>query len=213
MTSTTTSRRRMAVGVAAAATALVLSGCSAFGDGGSDDAPPKKPASSVAPDPSGEAEPLPPGKSGEPHGGIPSPADVDQTDATAVSEAALTGMFTYDTAIDTSRNDAGRRIAAAGWCTATYAAELKEAATRSAPGTGWTLWDRHQAYTTATLQQTEEAGKPADTDTDALRQWTITITPTGRDGWKGAAESRTAYVELIRPAAGKPWRLNAVTVQ
>ncbi|MFF7176841.1 hypothetical protein [Streptomyces pseudovenezuelae] len=214
-------RRRLAAAVSAAtAAAVLLAGCGMFNDSSSSgDASPGK-----APTPSGTgpypepAEPtpapvLPSGKAGEPHGGIPSPADVDQADATAVSRAALTALSTYDTALDTSLNDAGRRTADAGWCTAGYAAQLREAVHRAVPGAEWQTWTQHRAYATVKLSQTEDAGRPADSDTTAYRQWTITVTPTGRDGWKGTPTTTVAYAELTRTGAGQPWRLNTVTLQ
>lgn len=217
---TTTRRRRLAAASAAAAlTAVLAAGCAVFSDGGSQDAaPPKHPVPSGTgpyPDPvrPSEAAPLPSGKSGEPQGGVPSPGSVDGTNATAVSRAALTVLATYDTAIDASRNDAGRRAADAGWCTATYAGQLREAVSRSLPGADWETWASHRAYTKPRLTETEEAGRPSDTDTTAYRQWTITLTPTGRDGWTGSEEAHVAYAELTRTAASQPWRLNAVTIQ
>lgn len=212
--------RRLAAAACAATLAAVLVGCGAFGEGSQDPAPPKQtePAPSGTgpyPDPAtpSEAAPLPSGKGGEPKGGIPSPADVDESDATAVSRAALTALTTYDTAIDASRNDAGARVAEAGWCTAVYAAELRSAVSRSAPGATWATWVQHKAYTRPKLTQTKDAGQPADSDTTAYRQWTITLTPTGRDGWTGPPETSYAFVELTRADQSKPWRLNTVTVQ
>ncbi|WP_330346623.1 hypothetical protein OG858_47340 (plasmid) [Streptomyces europaeiscabiei] len=218
---TTTTRRRAGRAAAAAALAAVLAtGCGAFGgdDSGSDAAPPKEPTpSGTGPYPlprdATEAAPLPTGATGQPKGGIPSPADVDSSDATAVSKAALTALTTSDTAIDTSRNDAGRRTAEAGWCTTSYAEQLRAAVSRSQPGTDWTTWAEHKAYTRPRLTLTEEAGRPNDTPSTAYRQWTITLTPTGRDGWKGREEVHVAFAELTRATASKPWRLNAVTFQ
>ncbi|MEU5959217.1 hypothetical protein [Streptomyces sp. NPDC047525] len=202
--------------LAATAAVILVAGCSGSSDDGQDAAPPKQPptATGTGPEPSpGEAEQLPAGKKGTPRGSLPAREDIDQKDATAVSKAALTVMHSYDTAIDTSRNDAGRRVADAGWCTGTYAAQLREAASRSNPGAAWSTWAQHKAYTKPAMQRTEESGQPADTDTEAYRQWTITVTPTGRKGWKGTPEISTAYVALTRAAADDPWRLAAVTVQ
>lgn len=221
MTRPTATRRAAAAATAATLTAVLLSGCGMFQD---DEKPAKPAATPSTPAPTGNGpypepsnpqagSPQPTGEAGEPKGGIPSPGDVDRTDATAVSKAALTALSTYDTAIDRSRNDAGRRVAAAGWCTAPYAAQLKAAANQAAPGGSWSTWTQHKAYTKATLQETAEAGRPQDTATTAYRQWTITVTPHGRDGWIGPAETSAAFVELTRAAAGQPWHLNSVSVQ
>ncbi|GGX36651.1 hypothetical protein [Streptomyces chryseus] len=214
MTTARTARRTAGLALAASA-ALLLVGCTA--DERSDEtdpAPPRSVAPTVPDEPPTPtaAATRPPGKPGQPKGGIPTPGDVDQADATEVSRAALTAMWTYDTAIDNSRNDAGRRVAAAGWCTAAYADQLRDAAARSGPGSDWGQWAKHRAYTTVTLQRTEDAGRPRDTPTTAYRQWTLTLTPHGRDGWKGKPETSTAFVELTR-SDGKAWRLAAVSVR
>lgn len=63
------------------------------------------------------------------------------------------------------------------------------------------------------LAAADEAGRPTDTATTAYRQWTATVTPTGRDGWKGSPENNTVFVELVRAAPGSPWRINALQIQ
>ncbi|MGW1674612.1 hypothetical protein [Streptomyces sp. NPDC002324] len=220
MTTTTTRRRAVRAAAAAALAGVLATGCGAFsGDSGdSDAAPPKEPTpSGTGPHPlprdATEAAPLPTGATGQPKGGIPYPGDVDGNDASAVSKAALTALTTYDTTLDTSRNDAGRRTAEAGWCTTAYAEQLRAAVSRSQPGTDWTTWAAHKAYTKPRLTLTEEAGRPNDTQTTAYRQWTIALTPTGRDGWKGPEEVHVAFAELTRTTTSNPWRLNAVTFQ
>jgi hypothetical protein len=221
MTTTTPSRPtgRALTAVALLVAAALLSGCGLLhGDD-------TKPASSTsAPAPSGTgsypepatptaAESIAPGRSGAPKGGIPSPGDVDQKNATAVSRGALTAMFTYDTTLDTSPHDASVRTAQAGWCTPKFADQLRQATPRAAPGAEWTTWHHHRAYTRVKLTRADEAGRPADTATTAYRQWTVTITPHGRDSWTGTPTDTTAFVELTRPVAAKPWRVSAVSIQ
>ncbi|GAA1377110.1 hypothetical protein ACFPK5_00275 [Streptomyces beijiangensis] len=217
-------RRRPAVRLAVAAAAALLlagttAGCSVFDD----DAPAADPAQPHAPTPSGTgpypnppapsaAATLPAGKQGVPHGGIPRPSSVNGSDATAVSRAALTVMTTYDTTLDTTLADASRRTAEAGWCTPTYTATLLSAQVHAAPGAQWSDWTAHRAYTTVQAQHTEQDGRPADTATTAYRQWTLTLTPTGRDGWTGPAEILVVFAELQR-SSSSPWQLNAVTIQ
>lgn len=206
----TMTRRHATAAVACLVAGILASGCGVFSDDSPDDPAPPKPASPTAA--SGAPKTLPPGRTGTPHGGIQSPRSVDQDDPTAVSRAALTVMFRYDTTMDTSRNDAARRAAEAGWCTPEYAAELRDAAAFSGPGAEWATWAQHRAYAVPKLTAVREAGQPTDTDTDAYRQWVVSITPTGRDKWKGKPEVSTAFVHLTRPATGKPWRLAAVTI-
>jgi len=194
---------------------LCAAGCGLGRDGSSDDSA-QKPASTVRPSAGTSASEEPParpsGSPGIPHGGIPKPGDVDEQSPDAVAKGALTAYFTYDTTLDTSRNDGGRRMADSGWCTDTYAQELRSAAARSAPGATWDEWSRHRAYTTVKPAPADEAGKPDDTATAAYRTLAVTITPHGRDGWTGTPEVDVAYVEMSRSAPDKGWRLSEVTM-
>ncbi|GAA2110938.1 hypothetical protein GCM10009802_08330 [Streptomyces synnematoformans] len=212
--------QRPPAAAAVLAVAVLLTGCSLADD---DQAPEPEPTT-ASPAPSGAgpyeepadptpAQTLPKGEDGTPHGGIPHPDDVDEHDASAVSEGALTAMFTYDTTIDASRNDAGRRAAEAGWCTEEYARQLRAAAARSAPGADWATWAEHRAYTTVKLTAADEAGRPADTPTTAYRQWNITVTPHGRNDWKGQPQHSTVFAELQRADPDAPWRLAAISIQ
>lgn len=202
------------------AAAVLLTGCSLGDD---DQAPPPEPTT-ASPAPSGAgpyeepadptpAQTLPKGENGTPRGGIPHPDNVDEHDAGAVSKGALTAMFTYDTTLDEGRNDAGRRVAEAGWTTEKYAQQLRDAAARSAPGADWTTWAEHRAYTTVKLTAADEAGRPADTPTTAYRQWNVTVTPRSRDDWKGQAEAFTVFAELQRANPQAPWELAAISIQ
>uniref|UniRef100_A0AAU1M585 Lipoprotein n=2 Tax=Streptomyces sp. NBC_00148 TaxID=2903626 RepID=A0AAU1M585_9ACTN len=219
-------RRPRAIPFVAATLAVALaSGCSGSTDGEQDQAN-AKPASS-APPPTGvgpyptpsdvDTSPTParePSKApAQPHGGIPSPESVDQRDAAAVSKGALTAMLTYDTATDASRTEASRRMVAAGWCTAAYGAKAKAGGSQSASGASWTTWTSHRAYTTVDLTSADQAGRPADTETTAFRQWAVVITPHGRDKWIGPPENYTAFVELVRSGKGASWRLNSLSLQ
>ncbi|MFF3062302.1 hypothetical protein [Streptomyces sp. NPDC057909] len=209
--------------LAIVATAALVTGCSS---GTSEDAAKPAPVSTPAPPtgvgpypvPSNAAatpspKPRPSRTLRRPHGGIPSPQSVDQRDATAVSKGALTAMLTYDTTTDSSRNEASRRMVAAGWCTAAYGAKLSGPVNPPAPGAGWEKWASHRAYTTVDLTSADQAGRPADTQTTAYRQWAVAITPHGRDEWTGPPETYTAFVELIRSGKGASWRLNSLSLQ
>lgn len=195
--------------------AAVLCGCANPPD---DPAPPDRPAASgtgpwSAPSSAGPADPLPSASVRPPRGGIPVPDDVDQDDAGAVARGALTALHTYDTALDTSRHQAALRTADAGWCTRTYAAQLRKAAPHSAPGAAWTTWATHKAVVRPRLTPADEAGKPGDTDRLAYRQWIVTLTPRGTDGWTGPAEDLLVAATLARTSTAAPWRLDALTVQ
>ncbi|MGX1976840.1 hypothetical protein [Streptomyces kronopolitis] len=213
--------RRPMLAAAVVAAALALSACSTNGAQDDDAHPAPSPHRPTAtgtgpyPDPGNtvdDGSPLPVGKGGRPHGGIPSPGDVRQTDATAVTRGALAAMWTSDTTLDTTLQDAIRRAARAGWLTPTYAAQLTKHQP-TAPGAEWAEWSRHRAYTTVHIKATPDAGQPADTGTTAYRQMTLTVTPHGRDKWAGQPATYTVFVVLSRTDKGKPWRLSATTVQ
>ncbi|MFK0294850.1 hypothetical protein ACIQU6_30860 [Streptomyces sp. NPDC090442] len=212
--------RRGALVLTAAAAAVALSACSSSSSG--DDAAhpgptPSRPAATGTgpyPEPPGTAvSPMPSGKEGMPHGGIPSPGDVDQGDATAVAHAAITAMWTVDTTIDTTMQDAITRAVKARWCTPAYGRQLAEHQPHTGPGAAWIQWAQHRAYTTVSIKATDDAGRPADTATTAYRQMSITITPHGRDTWTGQPETHAAYAVLTRAAAGQPWRISNTVTQ
>ncbi|MGP3973542.1 hypothetical protein ACTWQF_05775 [Streptomyces sp. 8N114] len=208
---TAPSARRAAATALALAFALAVPGCGASvggADTGGDEGKGQPSVSARASSP-----PPSPSATGTPKGDVPKPEEVDQNDADEVGEGTLTAMWTYDTAVDSGTQDAGTRAADAGWLTESYARQLRERHSRAAPGAQWGEWTQHRAYTTVKLTKTEDAAKPADTDTVAWRQWTVTTTPHGRDGWKQKPTTAVAYVHLVRSAAAKPWRVTGVTVR
>ncbi|MFF0728735.1 hypothetical protein [Streptomyces sp. NPDC004134] len=225
-----TSRSRR--GLAATATAvlslaLAASGCGSGGAaggaaGGAGDgartAPPVPAATGTGPYPTpsnpGNGASAPPDREdpGTPAGGVVRHRDVERTDADAVSRGALTVLWTYDTAVDDGPGDAGLRAADAGWLTAEYADRLRTGRPPPAPGARWREWAGHRASTSVALEPADEAAKPADTGTGAWRQWRVTATPAGRDGWRGAPVVVAAYVHLTRTAPGEAWRVAGVTV-
>jgi hypothetical protein len=161
--------------------------------------PPSAPASpQPKPDPTTErprgSATLPPG--------VPAPSTVDYQDPTAVSRAALTTFWTADATLDTTPREAMLR--AVVYLTPSAAGQIQQEPPQAAPPGAWR---RHRAYGRARLREDHDSGGPADTTTEAYRQWTLTITPTGRDGWHGTAFTTTAFVSLTRPAAGQPWRI------
>jgi len=220
-------RRRTAVTALALALSLAVPGCGA-GIGGDDDnsdlkrgdasASPPSSAPAGTTDSTGKSSsPSPssstPDSKATPKGGVPEPGDVDQKNADEVGKGALTAMWTYDTAVDSSPQDASVRAADAGWLTGSYSRQLREHSSRPAPGAQWQKWSQHRAYATVELARTEDAGKPDDTGTVAWRQWTLTTTLHGRDGWTQTPITALAYVHLVRTATDKPWRVSEVTVR
>lgn len=219
---------------AVAATVLTLgllaAGCGSGdgGGGGQEDvrtAPSAPPATGTGPYPTptptptgtatGTDAPALPGPTGtaEPRGSDVRPEDVDPADADEVGEGALTALWTFDAAADSGPHDAELRAADAGWLTEAYADRLRAHQPQSVPGAQWQEWAEHGARTTVEPRKTEDAAKPPDSETEAWRQWTVTATPSGREGWKGEPVVAAVYVQLTRTTADKPWRVADVTVR
>jgi hypothetical protein len=176
--------------------------------------PPAAATTSVTPSPTAPfglpkpASPVPTGKPGLPHGGLVDPATVNQHDANAVGQAALTDMYRHDTLIDTSPTDALRR--SDPWLSTRYQAALAAAQPHGA-GTTWTSWATHNAYTQVTVTLEHDYGQPADTATTASRVYAVTTTPIGRDHWHGTPTTTTVFLTLTRTDAHQPWRVNTLT--
>lgn len=137
--------------------------------------------------------------------GLPDLSRLDQSDATAVSKAALTLMWTVDSAIDHGQQDAYQR--ATPLLDSVYKAVIADEGGGGIPG----QWSRHRAYAKVRLtRQIVQGDVPADTPKLAHRQWRIDVTPTGRDGWKDAPVHATAFVTLRRDGPDDPWRVSAV---
>lgn len=164
------------------------------------------PAASPTASPTTSAASCSPSKGATPPG-LPDPQGIDHSDATAVARAAVTVMWTVDAEIDQGQRDAYKR--ACPYLTAQYAAQI---ASEDSVGPVPAVWKEHRAYAkvSLTLQQPEGDLDP-DTATRAYRQWSITVTPTGRDGWTGPRTRATAFVVLVRATARDSWRVFRVT--
>jgi hypothetical protein len=149
------------------------------------------------------AQPIPRG-SGTPTLALPSPDPTVQSDPTTVSQAALTVLFSYDTTTDTTPRDAALRTIP--WMTDKYAAAQLEHVVVAPPGADWNTWAEHRAYTTPTLVQSNESA-PTDSQVLAYRQWVVSYTPTGRDGWRGTESVVVVFVSLTRGSPAEPWRI------
>ncbi|MGW3200124.1 hypothetical protein ACWDBD_37270 [Streptomyces sp. NPDC001118] len=204
-----TSAVRRTVVAAAAAVTLATAGCSNSSHTAA------KPADTAArPGPaaggtgSTSPRPLPPGTSGTPPVPLPAASAVKRDDPDAVSQAAVTIQWTMDTAIDTSQHDAELRSGA--FLDPAYLATIKKNPPMAAPGAQWMEWASHRAYTTVTTKALHDE-RPADTATQARRQWLVTATPHGRDHWTGRPVTNTVFVTMTRSGTG-PWRVSAITV-
>ncbi len=150
---------------------------------------------------------FPPGHPGRPAGGLPDPARVDRRDPDAVSAAALAATWASDTAIDVSPHDAALR--AAPYLTANYLARLQATPPRAAPGAAWASWAAHRAHIHVALRELRE-DPPVDTASLARRQWAVTTTPLGRDGWRGPTATTVCFLTLTFERGS--WRVAAITV-
>lgn len=195
---------RTAVQAAVTAAALALTGCVA--------ADPETAASAPVPDvptrrPSVTTTTASPTSTASP--ARTAPGTVDQRDADAVSAAVLTTMWRIDTTADRDQRDAVLR--AAGWLSPAYLADLR-AGPKVGTDAAWTTWAAHRARTKPALTAGRDQ-RPPDTATHADRQWQLTVTPIGADGWRGRPLTMTAFVALGRDRRRAPWRVVSVTLR
>ncbi|MEO3830316.1 hypothetical protein [Actinomadura sp. B10D3] len=114
-------------------------------------------------------------------------------------------MWTVDAVTDTGQLDAYLR--AQPFLTSAYAAGLRSQPLGAVPAS----WRDHRAYAKVQLtRQPTEGGVGPDSAVLAHRQWRITVTPIGRDGWRDSPAHATAFVTLIRQGDRSPWKVNAV---
>lgn len=121
--------------------------------------------------------------------------------ADTVNAAALTALHTSDTTTDRSPRDAFQR--ALPLLGGQLAADIRTSTTQpTAPGAQWAQWAAHRAYTVVTLARAGDDGAPADTVTTAYRQWTVTVTPVGRDHWQTTPVRLVTFTVLTRTPTG-----------
>lgn len=152
----------------------------------------------------------PAGWRGTPRGQAAPAGSVDRSDATAVAVWFAGALMTYDTALDVSPSDAGRRAAALA--SPSYAASLTSAPDLQ-PGYWWTTLQARHGWTSAATRLGGIGQAPADTATTAYRA--VSVTATGRDqtGWSGDVQG--PYLLLVtctRAAADQPWTVASAPV-
>ncbi|MCA2180947.1 hypothetical protein LDL08_32680 [Nonomuraea glycinis] len=118
-------------------------------------------------------------------------------------------MWRIDTTTDSDQRDAVLR--AAGWLSPAYLADLR-AGSQVGTDAAWTGWAAHHARTEPSLIAGRDQRQP-DTATHADRQWRLTVTPIGADGWRGRPLTMTVFVALQRDRRSAPWRVVAVTLR
>jgi len=150
--------------------------------------------------------PVPTGRVGTPAGGLPPASTLTSADPDVVAVAALTAYCRADTALDLGPADTHRR--ALPWTTGQLAAGIRGDRPVTGPGADWTTLATHHGYTTVTVIRAYDDGAPTDTRTAVYRQFTVTTTPHGRDGWTGPPLTHTDYLTLTRTASG--WRVGGL---
>jgi len=149
------------------------------------------------------------GQTGVPRGAPPTVSTVNLTDATAVGEAFVITSFSYDTAIDVSpANAQGRSIP---FATPAYAAQLRAAGTLPG-GDRWNTLADHHGYTTTTLAENHDQGRPPDTAAAAVRSWTVTTTGHSPDSWTAPMGTALVFVTMNRTDQTAPWQVSGVQI-
>lgn len=182
--------RALVCSVLATATLAAVTGCGTTRSPAPAAAPPA-PSATAATSPSPSPEP---------------PPSVDTQDVDAVARAAAAAMYASDTTLDRSPSDTARR--AAGLLSTRTQLTVQGAEPIGPPGATWETWRRHRAYLKVRVARGGE-DTPPDTSVEAFRQLRLTVTPIGRDGWRGAPTTLTVYATLVRESDG--WRLDSLS--
>ncbi len=137
---------------------------------------------------------------------VPAP---DPADPVAVAHAWLTTAYTYDTAYDSSPQDANLRALV-------YLTDQQAEAERSyrpgaASGAAWATWAEHKAWTTVEITADDEGQGPGDTPGASYRTFAVDGKAHGRDGWTGTGPQLTAVVKLVMTGPGT-WKVAGATV-
>ncbi len=149
------------------------------------------------------------GQTGVPRGTPATVSTVNRADATAVGEAFVTTSFSYDTTIDVSPADAQRR--SIPFATPGYAAQLRAVGTLPG-GDRWNTLAEHHGYTTTTLAENHDQGRPPDTAAAAVRSWTVTTTGRGPDSWTAPMGTALVFVTMNRTDQTAPWQVSGVQI-
>jgi hypothetical protein len=140
--------------------------------------------------------------------GAASYGPVNRAEPTAVAEALLAATFTSDTATDTSPQNAVIRSLI--WYTAAEAATIRSEEPTGPAGAQWTLWAAHHVSTSVAVAVNHDPGAPADTATVAYRQFAVTVTPQGSNGWTTPPDVYECFIVLTRPATHGVWQVSSL---
>ncbi len=147
--------------------------------------------------------PVPTGRPGIPAGGLPPASTLTSPDPDVVAAAGLTAYYRADTNLDLGPADTHRR--ALPWTTGQLSAGIRGDRPVAGPGATWAALAAHHGYTTVTVTPAYD-GAPTDTRTVVYRQFTVTTTPRGRDGWTGPPVTQVDYLTVTQ--TGRGWRID-----
>jgi hypothetical protein len=184
--------------LAALLVVILAAGCSEPGE----QAPATGPEAPVAP------MPYPPPRPDNIAGPAPAPT-APAPPATAgpdeVAQAGLRIMFTWYTGHDTGPASATRRALA--YLAPPMSTDVIAAPPAASPGAQWDQWAGHHAVLIPTITRGGDDTPPTTTQR-AYRQYLITQTVTGADGWTAPPQRITAFVTLAHSSTG--WRIAQV---
>ena len=127
--------------------------------------------------------------------------------ATTVAQNFVYLIDCWDTAIDNSPADAGRR--AIPLVTADLGHGLA-VAPKANVGVAWTQLAAHHGWTTVVEQLGGLGPQPADTDTTGVRAVTATMTGHGTAGWTSSIGTpQTLLITLSRTRPGAAWTVDS----
>jgi len=167
------------------------------------------PTAASSPASTGAPAMVPAGPSGVDRGAPTTVSTVNVTDAAAVGGAFVTTSFSYDTTLDVSPTDAQRR--SIPFVAPAYASQLRAARTQPG-GDRWSTLADHHGYTTPTLAENHDGGRPPDTPTTAVRSWMVTTTGHSADGWTAPMGTALVFVTMIRTSPAAPWQVSGVQI-
>lgn len=138
----------------------------------------------------------------------PPAAAAPARDATpdTVAAAGLRVLYTWDTGSDSGPASAARRALAL--LSPPMSTDVLNAPPVAQPGAQWDQWARHAAVLTAAVTAGAD-DHPPDTPDRVYRQYAITQTIRGADGWSAPAQQLTVFVTLERTPSG--WRIATVS--
>lgn len=149
---------------------------------------------------------VPLGKPGKPRGGVIS--SVKDADPSVVAAAAAETALRWDTALDTSGQDAQRR--AARWMTPSYARQVQQVRVGT-PGASWATLAAHHGWCSTSAHASSDP-HPKDTATAASRAVMVQQSCHGVGGWQQPPTAWFVQEQLSRQGNG-PWRVSLMVVQ